>query len=100
MAYLDELRQSEAYPEWIIETLAHDYHRRLELLETDFHSSLPRGALSEEKQSAEVRTLVLAVEKKSYQDAERHGLLEEEEWRRVAARIDAELFALKVKQEG
>ncbi len=97
LSYLDELRLSEAYPRWIIETLAHDYGRRLALLETDAGSS-PRDGLREEKQSAQVRTLVLSHEKKSYQDAERHGLLDEEEWRRIAARIDAELFALKVKQ--
>ena len=96
LSYLDDLRRSEAYPRWIIETLAHDYQRRLALLEADSDAA-PDG-LHEEKQSAEVRSLVLAAEKKSYQDAERHGLLDEEDWRRIAARIDAELFALKVKQ--
>jgi len=106
LAYLDELRRGEAYPRWIIETLAHDYNRRLSLLEAARDSSpsatssdeTPHGSLHEEKQSAEVRILVLSAEKKSYQDAERGGLLDEEEWRRVAARIDAELFALKVKR--
>jgi CPA1 family monovalent cation:H+ antiporter len=99
LAYLDELRRSEAYPRWVIETLAHDYNRRLALLESSLDSP-SRDGLDEEKQSAEVRVLVLSAEKKSYQDAERHGLLDEEEWRRIAARIDAELFALKVKQGG
>ncbi len=98
LAYIDQLRQSEAYPEWVVETIASDYGRRLALLESGFNASLPRDGLSEEKQAAEVRVLILAVEKKSYQDAERHGILEEEEWRRIAARIDAELFALKMKQ--
>ncbi len=100
LAYLDELRMSEAYPQWIIETLAHDYTRRLALLEANSAFPTAHGGLHEEKQSAEVRIMVLAAEKKSYQDAERHGKLEEEEWRRIAARIDAELFALKMKQVG
>ncbi|PQV62792.1 hypothetical protein B1R32_1214 [Abditibacterium utsteinense] len=89
---------SESYPAWVIETLAHDYGRRLALLQTSASESVERDGMSEEKQAAEVRSLILAIEKKSYQDAERHGLLDEEEWQRIAARIDAELFALKIKQ--
>ena len=95
--YLDEMRQGETHPQWIIETIAHDYERRLVILQSQ---SEPRDGLSEEKQAAEVRTLVLAAEKGAYQNAERQGMLEEEEWRRIAERIDAEVFALKMKQAG
>ncbi len=100
LLYLDELRRSEAYPQWVIESLAHGYNRRRALLESADESALPRDGLGEEKQTAEVHILVLSAEKKSYQDAQRHGLLDEEEWRRIAARIDAEVFALQIKQRG
>lgn len=56
-----------------------------------------QDGLSEEKQAAEVRSLILVAEKNSYQDAERQGLLDEDDWRNIAARINAELLALKLK---
>ena len=97
LAHLDQMRISETYPAWIVETLAHDYERRLALLEPESESSQPQDGLTEEKQAAEVRSLILVAEKSSYQDAERQGLLDEDDWRNIAARIDAELLALKLK---
>ncbi len=97
LAHLEQMRMSETHPPWIIETLTHDYERRLTLLNPSAEGMQPQDGLREEKQAAEVRSLILAAEKSSYQDAERQGLLEEEDWRRIAERIDAELLALKLK---
>ncbi len=97
LAHLDQMRTGEIYPAWIVETLAHDYGRRLALLQPALESSQPQDGLSEEKQVAEVRSQTLTAEKNSYQEAERQGLLDDDDWRNIAARIDAELLALQLK---
>jgi len=95
---LERLRQQEAYPAWMVATLIYDYERRLALLQESSEMRSQRDGISEERKSAEVRGLALAAEKSAFQTAERQGLLDEDDWRRIASRIDAELLALKMKQ--
>ncbi len=94
---LERVRQEEAYPAWMIATLSSDYARRLTLLEDSLQLLTPLHELSEEREVAEVRALALAAEKDVFQGAQRQGLLDDDDWNQIAARIDAELFALKLK---
>jgi CPA1 family monovalent cation:H+ antiporter len=91
---LERLRASEAYPNWAIKLLTEQYRAELAaLLEARRALDLGDETLAEE-QALEIRRLALLAEKSALSEAERRGWLEAEDWRRLAARIDAELTSL------
>jgi len=97
LAYLEQMLMGETFPRWIVETLTAEYDRRLFLLQSALEAARPHRGLAEEQHAAEARSLVLAAERSAFRDAQQQGLLDDEDWRQISARIDAELLALKLK---
>lgn len=97
---LDRLRAAEAHPNWSVEMLTNEYRARLAHLEADMETLAPDYRRLQREQSVGARRLALQAEKSAWQEAERQGWLEEEDWRNVAARLDAELVALRTQETG
>lgn len=95
LAELERLRTGEAHPNWSIELLVQDYRTRLRLLEEALDSVHPDHREFRETQFNSARRSLLVAEKSAYHEAERKGWLDEEDWRQISARIDAELVALQ-----
>jgi CPA1 family monovalent cation:H+ antiporter len=92
---LGRLRSSDAHPAWSIETLIRDYRERLSALEAEMEAAYPNYRALDVEQTTTARRRALEAEKSAYRDAENQGWLTQEDWRQIAARIDAELVALR-----
>ena len=99
LAELERLRHTEAHPNWAVELLTRDYRTRLNTLEEALAELEPDHPVITEQQSREARRLALTAEKSAYQEAERKGWLDAEDWKELTRRIDAELIALKGQQK-
>lgn len=91
---LERVRMMEAHPNWAVEMMLRQYREQLNQLEADLEIVQPNYKVYAEKQAAHARRQALLAEKSAFYEAERQGWLEEEDWRQIAARIDAELLAL------
>jgi CPA1 family monovalent cation:H+ antiporter len=91
---LEKLRMMEAHPNWSVEMMMRDYRERLALREEALETLQPGYRALAAKQAAYARRQALLAEKNAYYESERQGWIEEEDWRQIAARIDAELLAL------
>lgn len=92
---LENLKNRKTLSEQVYHTLAAEYGQRLnelgrkiELLRTSY----PYLAKAQEK---EARMLALIVEKSTFKEAERNGLLEEDDLQQLVSRIDQDLESLK-----
>ena len=97
-AALSELARMSAGGEhaaWAVQELMGHYRARLAALERAAQSPDPDAGAHRERQAVRVRRAALSAEKGALQQAERQGELPESDWRRIAARIDAELLALE-----
>ena len=94
IAELEHLRATEAHANWSIELLMRDYRARLTTLEQALEEAQPGHKVLHRKQASRAKRLALQAEKSSLQEAERQGWLDEDDWRDLSARIDAELLAL------
>ncbi len=92
---LEKARMQEAHPNWSVEIMMREYRERLALLETELESAHPNFRDSGARQAAYARRQALLAEKSAFQEAERQGGLEENDWHQIAGQIDAELLALK-----
>jgi CPA1 family monovalent cation:H+ antiporter len=92
---LDRFRATESHPSWAVELLARDYRKRLAGLEEAVDALDPAFADTERIEAARARRLALAAEKTAYLDAKRDGWLDEEQWSKISARIDAEVLAVQ-----
>jgi monovalent cation:H+ antiporter, CPA1 family len=97
---LERLLATEAYPNWAIKTLTEQYQARRAWLAAAVGELGLSPETLEEARAIEARRLALMAEKGALYEAERRGWLEEEEWRRLVARIDNELLALTLEGEG
>lgn len=95
LAELDRTRSSEAHPGWAVEMLVQDYRIRLSALSAAMESIDPGFRDRERRRTHHSRRLALLAEKSAYREAERRGWLTEEDLKGIAARIDAELVALR-----
>jgi CPA1 family monovalent cation:H+ antiporter len=91
---LERLATTEAYPDWAVRLLTEQYRAELSALAEAQRTLELSHETEEEERVLEVRRLALLAEKGALNEAERRGWLDEEDWRRLAARIDSELAAL------
>ena len=94
LAQLESFKRSEAYPNWSVELLGLDYRARLADLQSQLASARPAFARSRAEQTAEARRQTLLAEKSALKEAQRQDWLDEADWQRLAADIDARLVAL------
>lgn len=94
---LNRIRAMEAYANWAIELLALDYSNRLVALNSEMRSLAPNFIDRQEQKSVEAQKLALTAEKSALHQAEKEGRLDEEDWRQLQSRIDAELVAITLK---
>jgi CPA1 family monovalent cation:H+ antiporter len=97
---LEEHWVAGRHPTWAIKTLAERYQARLAELTQAIEALEMTGGSREEERGRHVRRLAVLAEKSVLQDAERRGWLDEEEWKRLTARIDEELAGLAAEREG
>jgi Na+:H+ antiporter len=91
---LERLAASEAYPNWAIKLLTEKYRAELTALAERQTALDLNQETVETARALEARRLALLAEKGALNEAERRGLLDEQDWRHLAARIDSELIAL------
>ncbi len=94
---LERVRMMEAHPSWSVEMLAREYRERLARLEAALEAAQPDYQERVSRQVAFARRQALLAEKSAFQEAERQGWLEEDDWKQITDRIDAELIALKLE---
>ena len=96
---IDRLRAAEAHPAWALQQLYLEYsametslHAAMETLQPGYTSELRRKA-------SDYREAALLAERNALADARKHGTIEAEDIVQIAARIDAELVALRNSRE-
>jgi CPA1 family monovalent cation:H+ antiporter len=77
------------------DTVGQEYRRRLEGVEEAIEALHLSDASLQERQTAEARKRALIAEKSALREAERNGLLEEEDARSLVERIDEQLAQLQ-----
>jgi monovalent cation:H+ antiporter, CPA1 family len=95
LSEIDAVRAAEAGPDWAVEALHRKYADRQAELETALAALQPDFREQADRRAGDARTIALQAERSAYRDSERQGRLAAEDWRRIAAEIDAELLALK-----
>lgn len=93
---LQQLQTNGVLPRAVCESLAKEYRTRLDGLEKSIDDLHLSDEALKAQQLTEARRLALLAEKSALQEAERSGLLDEEDLRQLVEKIDEQLAALQV----
>lgn len=92
---LEELKKRKALSPQSYESLVNEYRQRLEMLGNSIEVLRLSDRKLEHSQEKEARSLALMAEKSTLREAERWGLLEEEDLQQLIMKIDCELEDLQ-----
>ncbi len=88
---LQQLQNNHLFPATAVSAVEEDYHIRQLQLETDIENLMTEDPSLVIRHTTEIRRLALLAEKSAILDAERAGLLSEEEYNALATAIDESL---------
>ncbi|MBV9469300.1 MAG: Na+/H+ antiporter [Abitibacteriaceae bacterium] len=94
IAELDKLKEQDSYPNTTVESLLRHYQERLNQLQETMQTLYPQHDVLQEEQASKARRAALLAAKSAFQESERRGWLEAEDWQDIAAHIDTELVEL------
>ncbi|MDD2619825.1 MAG: Na+/H+ antiporter [Syntrophomonadaceae bacterium] len=92
---LEKLRNRKALSDQVYEILAVEYSQRLDEMGKEIEALRSSGPDLLQIQEKEARIQTLLAEKSSFKEAERNGLLEEEDLQQLVSGIDRDLESLK-----